>query len=87
MKSEVYNAIAALNRSFDVVLESLTILQQESVVPADYVQRKCEITEEVRADINALLMNRLESREKEDRDHCSKMRTATEAGLKELKPI
>jgi len=87
MKSEVYNAIAALNRSFDVVSESLTILQQEGVVSPDYVQRKREITEEVRSDINAFLMNKLESREKEDRDHFGKMRMATEAQLKELKPI
>ena len=87
MKSEVYNAVAALNRSFDVVLESLTILQQEGVVSPDYVQRKREKTEELRADINALLMNKLESREREDRDHFGKMRMATESQLKELKPI
>jgi len=87
MKSGVYNAVAALNRGFDVVLESLTILQQEGVVSPDYVQRKREKTEELRADINAFLMNKLESRAKEDRDHFGKMRMATESQLKELKPI
>jgi len=87
VKSEVYNAIAALNRSFDVVLESLTILQQEGVVSPDYLQRKSEITEKMRSDINAFLKNKLESREKEDRHHFGKMRMATEAQLTELKPI
>jgi hypothetical protein len=29
MKAEIYNALAAINRSFDVILESLTILKAE----------------------------------------------------------
>jgi len=37
MKSEIYNALATINRGFDVALESLTILEQEGVLSNDYV--------------------------------------------------
>lgn len=52
------------------------------VVTAEYVQRKREIAEELRADINASLFNRLEAREREDREHFGKMRANNEASLK-----
>lgn len=61
-----------------MVLESLKVMEQEGVVNLEYVQHKREIAEEFRADINALLLNKLEFREKEDRDHFNKMRIATE---------
>jgi hypothetical protein len=76
MKSEIYNAIASINRSFDVTLESLTILKNEGVVNADYVQQQTEITQEIRAAINQLVLSNLEEREDEDRDHWGKMRIA-----------
>lgn len=83
MKAEIYNALAALNRGFDVALESLTILQQEGVISADYVQKQREIAEEVRAGMNTVIINRLQAREVEDREHYAKMRIATEARLRE----
>lgn len=76
MKSEIYHAIASINRSFDVTLESLTILKNEGVVNADYVQQQTEITQEIRAAINQLVLSNLEEREDEDRDHWGKMRIA-----------
>src|SRR5215469_15565662 len=39
MKSEIYNALATINRGFDVALESLTILEQAGVLSNDYVQQ------------------------------------------------
>jgi len=82
MKSEIYNALAALNRSFDVVLESLTTLEQEGVVAAAYVQHQSECVEAFRAGINSLILNRLGTREVADREHFDKMRITTEARLK-----
>jgi len=82
MKSEIYNALATLNRGFDAALESLTVLQQEGVITAEYVQQQMEITEEVRAGINQVLLNRLETRERDDREHYGQMRTTTESRLK-----
>lgn len=82
MKAEIYNALAALNRGFEVALESLTILQQEGVISADYLQQQREIAEEIRAGTNSVIINRLQGREVEDREHFGKMRIATEARLK-----
>jgi len=83
MKSDIYNALAAINRGFDVTLESLVILQQEGVVTADYVQQQKEITEEFRAGINQVILNiKLEALERDDRDHFGKMRVDNEARLK-----
>ena len=82
MKTEIYDALAALNRGFETVLESLKVMQEQGVINAEYVQRQREITEEFRADINALLLNKLQTRESDDRDHFGKMRSATEARLK-----
>jgi len=82
MKDEIYNALAELNRGFGMVLESLKVMKEEGVINEEYVQRKREIAEEFRADINALLLNRLETRERDDRDHFGKMRANTEMRLK-----
>ena len=82
MKTEIYDALAGLNRGFEMVLESLKMLKEQGVVNDEYVQREREITEELRADINALLLNKLQTRESDDRDHFAKMRANTEARLK-----
>ena len=82
MKSEIYSALANLNRSFDVVLESLNILREQGVVSVDYVQRQTEIIEEVRSGLNGIILDRLGGREREDRQHYAKMRTTTETRLR-----
>lgn len=83
MKAEIYNALAAINRAFDVALESLTVLKNEGLLTIDYVQQQTEITEEIRAAINQVILGNLGEREGDDRDHWGKMRTATEAKLKQ----
>lgn len=82
MKSEVYNALASLNRGFDMTLESLKVLQDEGVVTVEYVQNQSVLAEELRAGINQVILNRLETREREDRDHFGKMRASNEAEIK-----
>lgn len=82
MKAEIYNALACLNRSFDVVLESLSILREEGVVSVEYVQEQTEIVEEIRSGLNTLVLNELHGREIEDRQPYAKMRSMTEAQLK-----
>jgi hypothetical protein len=77
MKAEIYNALACLNRSFDVVLESLNVLREEGVVTAEYVQKKMEIIEEMRSGLNTMILNQLHERETEDREHYAKMRMGT----------
>ena len=83
MKAQIYDALAALNRGFDAALESLKILQSEGVVDVDYFQQKTDVAEELRAGLNNLILNKLGIRERDDLDHYGKMRSATEARLKE----
>lgn len=83
MKSESYDALAAINRGFDEALKSLTILKAEGVLTADYVQQQTEVAEELRAGLNYMILNKLERRENDDRDHFGKMRIAAETKLKE----
>jgi len=80
---DIYNSLAALNRGFDLALESLTILKQEGVLGEDYVQDQTVMVEEVRAGLNYRIIQRLSARETEDRDHFEKMRIAIETRLKQ----
>lgn len=74
MKAEAYNALASLNRSFDVVLESMNVLHQEGVLSAEFVHDQTIVTEELRAVINYMIAQRFTSREREDCEHFGKMR-------------
>jgi len=79
MKAESYNALASLNRGFDVVLESLKILQEEGVLSAEFVHDQTIMTEELRAVHNYMIAQKFTSREAEDCDHFGKMRVTIEA--------
>lgn len=78
MKAEIYNALASLNRSFDVVLESLKVLQEEGALTADYVQDNSVFVEELRAGINHMIVEKLAARETDDWAHFGKMRITIE---------
>lgn len=78
MKAEIYNALASLNHGFDVVLESLKVLQEEGVLTADYLQDNSVFVEELRAGINHMIVEKLAARETEDWAHFGKMRIAIE---------
>ena len=79
MKVEIYNALAALNSGFDVILKSLTVSQQEGVLSEEFAQDQSIRTEELRAVINYMIVQRLTSGETEDVDHFGRMRSAVEA--------
>jgi hypothetical protein len=61
MKSEIYNALAGLNRGFDVALESLKILEEKAVLPDDYVHERVIDLKERQAAINRMTAEKLES--------------------------
>ena len=86
MKSEIYNALAAINRGFDMTLESFAVLQQAGVLDTAYVQQQTEITEEIRAGLNHMILDKMESREEDDWANFGKMRRDTEARLQTEKP-
>ena len=78
MKAEIYNAPAGLNRGFDVVLESLKVLQENGVVTAEFVSDNNTIIQELWSGINWTIVHKLNAREIEDRDHFGKMRSNIE---------
>lgn len=80
MKSEIYNALASLNRGFDLALESLTILRAKEVLAADYVEERSILVEELRANVNHMLHGKLETIEEEDWYKYGKMRITIEEG-------
>ena len=82
MKSEIYNALASLNRGFDVALEALKVLQQEQVLTAEYVQDQTVLAEELRAGLNHRTTEKLNAREAQDWGHFGKLRTAIEERMK-----
>ena len=82
MKGEIYNALAALNRGFDLVAESLEILREKKILTKEYAQSQEVAVEELRAGINQKSVEKLNEREMEDWARLGKMRTAIEARMK-----
>jgi hypothetical protein len=82
MKSEIYNALAGLNRGLDVAVESLTVLLGQGVLTAEYVERHTVMVEELRAGLNHMTVEKLHSREEEDWEQFGRMRITIEEGLR-----
>jgi len=82
MKTEVYSALASMNRSFEIVLESLKILHENGVLSEEFTHDQSLMTQERCAVINYMIVQRLTTRETEDVDHFGKMRSAIEARIK-----
>ncbi len=86
MKAEIYNALASMNRSFDVTLESLKILHEQGVITAEYAQDQSIRIQELWAGINWTSVHKLNAREMEDREHFGKMRETVDARLRGEEP-
>jgi len=82
VKGEIYNALAALNRGFDLVAESLATLREKKILTTQYAQSQEVAVEELRAGINQKTVEKLNEREMEDRARLGKMRSAIEARMK-----
>jgi len=73
MKSEIYNALASLNRSLDAALESLEVLQEQGVITAQFGSDHSIRLNKMWADMNYMIVHKRSSFELEDRDHYGKM--------------
>ncbi|HKD14473.1 MAG TPA: hypothetical protein VKE71_07970 [Candidatus Angelobacter sp.] len=82
MKGEIYNALAAVNRGFDLVAESLAILREKKILTTQYAQSQEVAVGELRAGINQKIVEKLHEREMEDWARLGKMRSAIEARMK-----
>jgi hypothetical protein len=81
MKSEIYNAIAALSRGFDMALESLKILHEQGVISEEFASDNSVRINNLWADINYMVMHKRTGHELEDREHFAKMLETIEKRL------
>jgi len=82
MKAGIYNALASLNQGFDAAIQALKVMQDEGVLTIDYIQDQTVLAQELRAGLNYMIVEKLNARETEDRDHYAKMRMAIETRLR-----
>ena len=88
MKRAIYDSLYTINEAFEQIPEHLKKLNELGVITAEYVQSQRVHSEELRAGINAMILNKLQTRELADREHFGKMRETTEARLKgEERPL
>lgn len=74
MKAEIYTSLASLNSAFDTAVECLNGLQQHGVITADFVNEQSIAIQELWAKINAVIVDKMNTREAEDQEHFAKMR-------------
>jgi hypothetical protein len=74
MKADIYEALHSINQGFVRALEGLQRLQADGVLTGEFVQDQTVLAQELLAGINYNILNKLQSREEEDRRHFGKMR-------------
>lgn len=74
MKRAIYDSLYMLDESFEQIPESLEKLRDLGVVTPEYVESQRVRSEELRAEINFMILNKLQTREEADRLHFGKMR-------------
>jgi hypothetical protein len=82
MKRAIYDSLYAINEAFEQIPEHLEKLHDLGVITPEYVESQRVHSEEFRANINFMILNKLQTREEEDRQHFSKMLETIEARLK-----
>ena len=79
MKSEIYNAHAALNWGFDMALASLRMLQEQGVLTVQFVHDHTVMVGELKAGINRKIHEVLNDTELEDWARFGRLRLEIEA--------
>jgi hypothetical protein len=77
-KTEIYEAMATINRAFHQIVGALTTLEARGIIPPDYLQDQDIIVHDLWAKINCQVLAGVATRETEDRDHYGKMRATLE---------
>ncbi|HEV3316799.1 MAG TPA: hypothetical protein VG488_07530 [Candidatus Angelobacter sp.] len=86
MKRAIYDSLYTINEAFEQIPEHLKKLNELGVITAEYVESQRVHSEELRAGINSMILNRQQSRELEDREHFGKMRETVEVELRSKGP-
>jgi hypothetical protein len=66
-------------QGFGAIPEHLEKLRDLGVITAEYVESQRVHSEELRANINSMILNQQQTRENKDRQHFGKMRVETKA--------
>jgi hypothetical protein len=74
MKRAIYDSLYTITEAFEQIAEHLEKLHELSVITAEYVESQRVRSEELRAGINSMILNRQQARELADREHFGKMR-------------
>ena len=82
-KFPLYQSLYQINRAFEAIHYHLEILDDYEVFPLALLQQFGAAAGELRAGINHMIVDKLQTRETEDWAHFGRMRATIEARLKQ----
>ena len=82
VKADVYETWAVINRAFEQIITALDKLEKRGVLKGDYVQDQSIITNDLWAKLNCQIMQDVNTRELDDRNHYGKMRATIERRIR-----
>jgi hypothetical protein len=77
-KTEIYEGLAVINRSFEQIMTALYKLESRGVLIKDYAYSQELHLRETAARINCHILARVTDRELDDRNHYGRMRVSAE---------
>lgn len=77
-KTEIYESMAVINRSFEQIMAALYKLESRGVLIKDYAYSQEVTLRETAARINCHVLSRVTERELDDRNHYGRMRVSAE---------
>jgi hypothetical protein len=81
-KADIYEMWAAISRAFQQIISGLARLEKKGVLNSDYVQDQDTIMNDLWAKLNCQIMEDVNRRELDDRNHYGKMRARLERRIR-----
>jgi hypothetical protein len=81
-KTEIYEAMAVINRAFQQIIGAIAKLENKGIVSPDYLQDQEIITRDLWARINCQILTGIIAHESDDREHYGKMRATLERRIR-----
>ncbi|HLJ25404.1 MAG TPA: hypothetical protein VKY85_01720 [Candidatus Angelobacter sp.] len=85
-RDQVYQALFLLNRSFHLIVQRLEELDKTGIFDSQHLKQLRGLTQELQADVNNHLLEKLHFVEREDCYHFSKVRIARDHRLNPERP-
>lgn len=77
-KTEIYKALADLNRGFEMVVEALKVMLHNDVISEEFFEEQAEKVEELRFTISTTILQEMRQREAADLERLTRQRKALE---------